>query len=145
MFVPREKSAGRTALGNEVSRFLENPQYRSERSCDWKAIKSAKSESHDKASKSCRLPHGSASPPTRRFLSGLFRFYPLVGRGVGRLSGPPATRTFSLEKATKIPEIIRFPGPFGAASQIRTGDLILTKDALYLLSYSSIFQTASLL
>ena len=25
----------------------------------------------------------------------------------------------------------------GAASQIRTGDLILTKDALYLLSYSS--------
>ena len=26
----------------------------------------------------------------------------------------------------------------GAASQIRTGDLILTKDALYLLSYSSI-------
>ena len=27
----------------------------------------------------------------------------------------------------------------GAASQIRTGDLILTKDALYLLSYSSIF------
>ena len=28
---------------------------------------------------------------------------------------------------------------FGAASQIRTGDLILTKDALYLLSYSSIF------
>ena len=27
---------------------------------------------------------------------------------------------------------------FGAASQIRTGDLILTKDALYRLSYSSI-------
>ena len=26
---------------------------------------------------------------------------------------------------------------FGAADQIRTGDLILTKDALYLLSYSS--------
>ena len=25
----------------------------------------------------------------------------------------------------------------GAATQIRTGDLILTKDALYLLSYSS--------
>ena len=31
---------------------------------------------------------------------------------------------------------------FGAASQIRTGDLILTKDALYLLSYSSKSQTA---
>ena len=28
---------------------------------------------------------------------------------------------------------------FGAARQIRTADLILTKDALYLLSYSSIF------
>ena len=27
---------------------------------------------------------------------------------------------------------------FGADSQIRTGDLILTKDALYLLSYISI-------
>ena len=29
----------------------------------------------------------------------------------------------------------------GAATQIRTGDLILTKDALYLLSYSSIFDS----
>ena len=29
-------------------------------------------------------------------------------------------------------------GCFGAAGQIRTADLILTKDALYLLSYSSI-------
>ena len=29
----------------------------------------------------------------------------------------------------------------GAAIQIRTGDLILTKDALYLLSYSSIFDS----
>ena len=28
---------------------------------------------------------------------------------------------------------------FGAATRIRTGDLILTKDALYQLSYSSIF------
>ena len=28
--------------------------------------------------------------------------------------------------------------PFGAAGRIRTADLILTKDALYLLSYSSI-------
>ena len=31
-------------------------------------------------------------------------------------------------------------GFFGAAARIRTGDLILTKDALYLLSYSSIFR-----
>ena len=31
-------------------------------------------------------------------------------------------------------------GVFGAAGQIRTADLILTKDALYLLSYSSIWR-----
>ena len=29
---------------------------------------------------------------------------------------------------------------FGAAGRIRTADLILTKDALYLLSYSSIWR-----
>ena len=33
----------------------------------------------------------------------------------------------------------RLPG--GAARQIRTADLILTKDALYLLSYSSVLAT----
>ena len=32
-------------------------------------------------------------------------------------------------------------GAFGAAGRIRTADLILTKDALYLLSYSSILAT----
>ena len=37
-------------------------------------------------------------------------------------------------KSKKTPENRVF---FGAATQIRTGDLILTKDALYLLSYSS--------
>ena len=40
------------------------------------------------------------------------------------------------EKAKK-PVIVAITGFFGAADQIRTGDLILTKDALYLLSYSS--------
>ena len=40
-------------------------------------------------------------------------------------------------KTTKNPEILRFQGFSGAARQIRTADLILTKDALYLLSYSS--------
>ena len=33
---------------------------------------------------------------------------------------------------------LRFKGSSGAAGRIRTADLILTKDALYLLSYSSI-------
>jgi hypothetical protein len=38
----------------------------------------------------------------------------------------------------KTPEIRRFQVFRGAAGRIRTADLILTKDALYLLSYSSI-------
>ena len=38
----------------------------------------------------------------------------------------------------KKPETHRFRLKNGAAARIRTGDLILTKDALYLLSYSSI-------
>ena len=37
----------------------------------------------------------------------------------------------------KSPEFPKKFGTFGAARQIRTADLILTKDALYLLSYSS--------
>ena len=45
----------------------------------------------------------------------------------------------SYGKHTKSPETIKISGlKVGAADQIRTGDLILTKDALYLLSYSSI-------
>ena len=36
----------------------------------------------------------------------------------------------------KAPKSLNFRA-FGADSQIRTGDLILTKDALYLLSYNS--------
>ena len=43
------------------------------------------------------------------------------------------------KKMTKAKEPRSF---FGAASQIRTGDLILTKDALYRLSYSSIFDSS---
>ena len=44
----------------------------------------------------------------------------------------------SCKKQKKTPEIRRFQVFFGAADQIRTGDLILTKDALYRLSYISI-------
>ena len=39
----------------------------------------------------------------------------------------------------KIKDYRSSPLFFGAANQSRTGDLILTKDALYLLSHSSIF------
>ena len=46
-------------------------------------------------------------------------------------------RSKSCKKQKKTPEIRRFQVFFGAADQIRTGDLILTKDALYRLSYSS--------
>ena len=42
------------------------------------------------------------------------------------------------KEKTRNPLIQRAPGD-GADSQIRTGDLILTKDALYLLSYISKF------
>ena len=54
-----------------------------------------------------------------------------------------ASRHFSAPQVVKIcnkktPEIRRFQGFPGAAGRIRTADLILTKDALYLLSYSSI-------
>ena len=44
----------------------------------------------------------------------------------------------SCKKQKKTPEIRRFQVFRGAAGRIRTADLILTKDALYLLSYSSI-------
>ena len=44
------------------------------------------------------------------------------------------------EKQNKIASNPKIQGDnVGAAGQIRTADLILTKDALYLLSYSSIF------
>ncbi len=41
--------------------------------------------------------------------------------------------------ATKKHRKPKFSMLFGAAGRIRTADLILTKDALYLLSYSSIY------
>ncbi len=48
-------------------------------------------------------------------------------------------RLKSCKKQKKTPETIGFQVLFGAAGRIRTADLILTKDALYLLSYSSIY------
>ena len=49
------------------------------------------------------------------------------------------THTFFSVFATKKHRKPKFSMLFGAAGQIRTADLILTKDALYLLSYSSIY------
>ena len=44
-----------------------------------------------------------------------------------------------LRKTRKTAQIVRFKRLIvGAVTQIRTGDLILTKDALYRLSYNSI-------
>ena len=43
-------------------------------------------------------------------------------------------------KVSKKPDFIRNQASNGAARQIRTADLILTKDALYLLSYSSMWR-----
>ncbi len=53
-----------------------------------------------------------------------------------------STQSFQLKKTLQSLSTLE---NFGAAIQIRTGDLILTKDALYLLSYSSISQTALIL
>ena len=44
---------------------------------------------------------------------------------------------FANTENKKAPTPFRCRSFSGAATQIRTGDLILTKDALYLLSYSS--------
>ncbi len=43
-----------------------------------------------------------------------------------------------LPKKEETLKALRLKGFIGAAGRIRTADLILTKDALYLLSYSSI-------
>ena len=59
--------------------------------------------------------------------------FPIVGRRVVQDNDLHRKRIFDKEKSPKTAVF----GDFGAADQIRTGDLILTKDALYLLSYSS--------
>ena len=78
-----------------------------------------------------------AELPALCFLNLSTHFYVWVTVWVRRLTHI-LTHTVSAKKARKIPEIIRFQGFSGAAGRIRTADLILTKDALYLLSYSSI-------
>ena len=75
--------------------------------------------------------------PALCFLNLSAHFYVWVTVWVNRLTHI-LTHTVSAKKVRKIPEIIRFQGFSGAAGRIRTADLILTKDALYLLSYSSI-------
>ena len=52
--------------------------------------------------------------------------------------GNQLTHTKKSKIATKKPRKPKFSRLFGAARQIRTADLILTKDALYRLSYISI-------
>ena len=69
-------------------------------------------------------------------LSGHFRVWVRVW--VRRLTHILTHTSFDIF-ATKKHRKPRFSMLFGAADQIRTGDLILTKDALYRLSYSSEF------
>ena len=69
----------------------------------------------------------------------LFSFFaPIVGAFFVPYQGCPS---HALMLSTREKNIIGgdywFRVSFGAADQIRTGDLILTKDALYLLSYIS--------
>ena len=79
-----------------------------------------------------------AELPALCFLNLSTHFYVWVTVWV-RLLTHILIRTILPEKVRKTPEIIRFREFFGAARQIRTADLILTKDALYRLSYSSIY------
>ena len=65
------------------------------------------------------------------------RAFPRVGHGVGQQLTHILTHTVFGVFATKKHRKPEFSMLFGAAGQIRTADLILTKDALYLLSYSS--------
>ena len=64
----------------------------------------------------------------------VFAGFARVGRRVGQAF---AEVPILPKKAKKRHDFVRNRVSFGAATQIRTGDLILTKDALYLLSYSS--------
>ena len=65
------------------------------------------------------------------------RTFPRVGHGVGQCLTHILTHTVFSVFATKKHRKPKFSMLFGAAGQIRTADLILTKDALYRLSYSS--------
>ena len=78
-----------------------------------------------------------AELPALCFLNLSTHFYVWVTVWVRRLTHI-LTHTVLAKKVRKTPEIIRFREFSGAAGRIRTADLILTKDALYLLSYSSI-------
>ena len=69
-----------------------------------------------------------------------FRAFPRVGHGVGQAVDPHFDPHLKVYFATKKHRKPKFSMLFGAAGRIRTADLILTKDALYRLSYSSIWR-----
>ena len=71
-------------------------------------------------------------------LFGSIGIFPRVGHGVGQAVAPHFAHTSFNIFTTKKHRKPKFSMLFGAAGRIRTADLILTKDALYLLSYSSI-------
>ena len=72
------------------------------------------------------------------YMSGeIFKLMALPFRPHPRTNANINTLKPNLSKQSKNPVIIDWVN--GADDQIRTGDLILTKDALYLLSYISIF------
>ena len=77
-------------------------------------------------------------PPLRYSLSLSTHFVVWVTVWVRRLTHILTHTIFSVF-ATKKHRKPKFSMHFGAAGQIRTADLILTKDALYRLSYSSEF------
>ena len=67
------------------------------------------------------------------------RLFPVCGLFCGQKQKPKLKPAKIVIKSKENTHFLRKKWVFcGAAGQIRTADLILTKDALYLLSYSSI-------
>ena len=87
--------------------------------------------------------HGrKAKLPVLCFLNLSAHFYVWVTVWVRQLTHILTHTIFSVF-ATKKHQKPKFSMLFGAAGQIRTADLILTKDALYRLSYNSMWRPGS--
>ena len=82
-------------------------------------------------------PSGGAQCSRQVALQVLAMFPACGGQNVGQAVAPHFAHTSFNIFTTKKHRKPKFSMLFGAAGRIRTADLILTKDALYLLSYSS--------
>ena len=74
---------------------------------------------------------------SRRVDLQVLAMFPACGSGCGSKLSHTLTHRLNWSKSKEKVLFSRENRTFGAAGRIRTADLILTKDALYLLSYSS--------